>query len=143
MKMKKVIFKEKYPIFTTTLSKSNTILKTTDEIIAYLKDRVEKHCIASYITVFDHYTHTKNLDGYSLAEGLLDAKNLIFCFGKEIPTPKILAVRPRSIGVCEFKDKFEICFLEAPKEALQKEMEGWIEELKNPDIKKAEYLLAG
>jgi hypothetical protein len=61
---------------------------------------------------------------------MIDAKNIIFCFGKEIPNPKILAVRPRSIGVCEFADKFEINFLEAPKEGLQKELEEWIDGLK-------------
>ncbi len=128
--MKKVIFKEKYPVFTTEILKRETRFKHTDNMIEYLKTKIEEHCIASYITVFNHYAHTKYLDGHSIMDGILDAKNLIFCFGKEIPTPKILAVRPRSIGVCEFEDRFEINFLEAPKETLQKEMEGWIKELK-------------
>jgi len=129
--MQKVIFKEKYPVFTTEILKKETRFKHTDEIIEHLKTKVEKHPISSFITVFDHCSHTKCLDGYSIAQGMTDAKNLIFCFGKEIPTPKVLAVRPRSIGICEFEDRFEINFLEAPKEALQKVMENWIEELKN------------
>ena len=128
--MQKVIFKEKYPVFTTEILKNNTGFNSTDMIIEYLKSKIEKHTVASFITVFDHCSHTKCLDGNSIIEGLLEAKNLIFCFGKEIPTPKVLAVRPRSIGICEFQDRFEINFLEAPKEALQKEMEEWIEELR-------------
>jgi len=129
--MKKIIFKEIYPVFTAEISKNDTKFDNTDEIIKHLKTKVEKHPIASFITVFDHCSHTKCLDGNSIVQGMTDAKNLIFCFGKEIPTPKILAVRPRSIGICEFEDRFEINFLEAPKEALQKEMEGWIEGLRN------------
>ena len=128
--MKKVIFKDRYPVYTTEIPKKETRFSSTDEIIKYLKEKIEKHCIASYITVFDHYSHTKCLSGHKILEGMIDAKNIIFCFGKEIPNPKILAVRPRSIGICEFSDKFEINFLEAPKEGLQKELEGWIEELR-------------
>ena len=129
--MKKIIFKDRYPVYTTEILKSETRFNTTDEIIGYLKEKIKQHPIASHITVFDHYSHTKSLSEHKIMEGMIDAKNIIFCFGKEIPTPQILAVRPRSIGICEFANKFEINFLEAPKEGLQKELESWIEELFN------------
>ncbi len=129
--MKKIQLKEKYPVFTTEISKKETDFANTDEILSSIKAKIENHPIASYITTFDNLAHTKSLDGHSVVDGLVEAKNIIFCFGKEIPTPKILAVRPRSIGVCEFQDKFEISFLEAPKEALQLVMEKWIEGIKN------------
>jgi hypothetical protein len=128
--MKKVLFKDKYPIFVTTILKSETEFKNTNEIVDKLKEEVQKHPIASLIAVFDHLEHTKNLNEHDFLDDLIDAKNLIFCFGKEILTSQILALRPRSIGVCEFEDRFEISFLEVPKEKPQKTVESWIEGLR-------------
>jgi len=73
--------------------------------------------------------HTKNLDG-SINDEILDAKNVIFCFGMAIPNSKILAARPRSIAISEFKDKFSIDFIEAPNEKLHDVMEAWTLALK-------------
>ncbi len=128
--MKKIIFKDKYPVFTQMFLKKEIKFKTVDEIIDFLKAKVENHPFATFITVFDHLKHTKSLKDGTFAEDLTNAKNLLFCFGKEIPVSHVLAVRPRSIGVSEFNDRFEICFLEAPKDKLQTLMESWIEELK-------------
>ena len=122
--MKKTIFMDKYPVFTLELSKDEVSVKNTDQVVEYFKSKIEAHPVASYISTFDHYNHTKNLNG-DIMDGLLDAKNVIFCFGKAIPTTKILAARPRSIGICEFEDKFVIDFLEPPKEDLIKIMEDW------------------
>ena len=60
-----------------------------------------------------------------------DCKIIIFCFGNKLPNGKIAAVRPRSIGVTEYIDKFEIAFLEAPALIANEVMEEWIKELKN------------
>ena len=128
--MKKIIFKDKYPVFTQTFSKDEIKFKSVDEIIEFLKTKIENHPFATFITVFDHLGHTKSLKDGNFVEGMLEAKNLVFCFGKEIPVSHVLAVRPRSIGISEFDDRFEICFLEAPKEKLQTLMESWIEDLK-------------
>ncbi len=128
--MKKVIFKDKYPIYTAQILKSETSCKSVDDIVGFLKDKVENHPFAVFITVFDHMAHTKSLKQGVVAEGMLEAKNVIFCFGKEIPVARILAIRPRSIGICEFADRFEIDMLEAPKEKLQSELSDWINELR-------------
>ena len=128
--MKKVIFKDKYPVFTTTISKDSIKVSSIDEIIKYFKEKIEAHKIAKFIAVFDHMTHTKSLGGSAFAEGMLDAQNVIFCFGKEILTGRVLAVRPRSIGISEYEDRFEFDFLEAPKEQLQKVMETWVKDLR-------------
>jgi hypothetical protein len=53
-----------------------------------------------------------------------------FCFGLEIPTPEVLAVRPRSIGVCETKNSFVINFLVAPNETANDTMKSFIKEIK-------------
>ncbi len=126
--MKKTIFMDKYPVYTLSLLKSETTYKTVPEIAAYFQAKIEAHPIARFIAVFDHYAHTKGLNG-EIMEGLRDAQNVIFCFGSAIPNTKILAVRPRSIGICEFDDSFIIEFIEAPKEEMHALMETWAKEL--------------
>lgn len=126
--MKKTVFMDKYPIYALEFSKSETNVSTSKEVVEFLKAKIEKHPIAKFIAVFDHYSHTKALGG-TMLDGLLDAQNIVFCFGQAIPNTEMLAVRPRSIGVCEFEDKFVIDFMEPPKEELNAVMQEWIKEL--------------
>lgn len=126
-----MLFKEKYPIFTLEIQKNETSYSSIDEIFEYLKQKIEAHPIATFISIFDHLSHTKQFADAQIADGILDAKNLIFCFGKEIPTSKIMAVRPRSIGICEFGDHFDISILEVPNEMLHKVVEDWIKSIAN------------
>ena len=122
--MKKTVFMDKYPVYTLSLKKSEVKYTHVSEIVNYFKTKIEAHPVAKFIAVFDHYAHTKSLNG-DIMEGLMDAQNIIFCFGSAIPSTKIIAVRPRSIGVCELEDSFIIEFLEAPKEEMHALMETW------------------
>jgi hypothetical protein len=128
--MKKTIFMDKYPTYTLQIQKNETSYKSVGEILEYLKAKIDEHKIATFISIFDHYTHTKNIDG-PIDPSIKDAKNIIFCFGAAIPNTKILATRPRSIGVCELDDSFIVEFLEPPKEELITLMESWAKSLKN------------
>ena len=128
--MKQTIFKDKYPVYTLELDKQEVAQKSVDEIIEYFKNKIEAHPIAKFIAIFDHYAHTSSLAEGKIADEIKDIKNIIFCFGKEIPNTKVAAVRPRSIAVCELEDKFVIEFLEAPNETLHKVMEQWSKDLK-------------
>jgi uncharacterized protein DUF6858 len=128
--MKKSIFMDKYPIYSLELNKDEISQKSTQEIVDYFVEKIENHPIATNISIFDHYEHTKKLDGI-INDEIIDAKNVIFCFGSAIPSPKMLAVRPRSIGISEFKEKFSIDFIEAPNEKPQDIMEAWTMALKN------------
>ena len=101
------------------------------EIIEYLKSLVDAHPVAVYISIFDHYKHTSSMEDGVIADDIKDAKNLIFCFGKQLPTSKILAVRPRSIGICELENSFSIDFLEVPNEQLHATTVKWIESIVN------------
>ncbi len=132
--MKKTIFMEKYPVYTLSIEKKEIKQQSVSEIIEYFRDRVEAHPVAKFIAIFDHYAHTKELNG-PIMEGLKDAQNFIFCFGQAIPSTKMLAVRPRSIGICEFEDSFVIEFLEVPKEELHELMESWTKDLITEKIK--------
>ena len=126
--MKKSILMDKYPVYSLKLEKSEVVQKNVPEIIEYFKQKIENHKIAKFIAIFDHYSHTKGLGG-AIMDGMLDAQNIIFCFGPALPNTKILAVRPRSIGICEFNDHFIIDFLEVPKEELHTLMESWTKSL--------------
>ena len=119
---------DKYPIFTLEIQKNETTLKNTDEILAYFKAKVDAHPIATFIALFDHYSHTQALEGEINPE-IKDAKNIVFCFGAAIPNTKILAARPRSIGIAELEDSFVIEFIEAPNEKLHDVMEMWTKDI--------------
>jgi hypothetical protein len=128
--MKKTIFMEKYPVYTLEIPKEETTYKTISEILTYLKALVDEHKIAKYIATFNHYEHTTSING-DINPEIKDAQNLVFCFGPAIPNTKILAARPRSIGIAELEDKFIIEFLEAPKEQLNDLMETWAKSIAN------------
>jgi hypothetical protein len=129
--MTKTILMDKYPIFSLEVSKDETTFKTVDEIIEHLKGLVDSHPVAKYIAIFDHYTHTSSMQDGVINDEIKDAKNLIFCFGKQLPSTKILAVRPRSIGVSELENSFVIDFLEVPNEQLHVVTEGWAKSIAN------------
>ena len=123
--MEKTIFMEKYPIYTFELNKNEITLQSTNAIVEYFKEKIESHPIAKLIAIFDHYGHTQSIDG-EISSDILDVQNIVFCFGTVIPNTKVSAVRPRSIGVCELKDKFVIEFMEVPNEKLQELIESWV-----------------
>ncbi len=129
--MKQTVVMEKYPIFEIDIKKTETTFKNVDEIISYLKNKIEAHSIAVYIATFNHYNHTKSLEEGTISEDILDAKNIICCFGKVLPKANILAVRPRAIGVAELNDEFVISFLEAPNPIANDAMEDWVKGIAN------------
>jgi hypothetical protein len=127
--MLKTIVLEKYPVFTMEINRDETGCKSVDAIIDYFKEKIEMDPIAAYIGVFDHYAHTSSLPEGEIAPFIKDAKNIIFCFGPKLPDPKMLAVRPRSIGVAETDEGFVITLLEAPMPAINDKMELWVKAL--------------
>jgi hypothetical protein len=132
--MKQTILQEKYPVFILELMKAETDFKSADDIIGQLRRDIDAHKIARYVATFDHYTHTRELPDGQIAPAITDAKNIVFCFGVALPNAEVLAVRPRSIGVAEFADKFVISFLEAPMPVANAAMEGWVRALRRaPD----------
>jgi len=129
--MKQTLLQEKYPIYILELDKEETSYRNVDEIIAYFRQKIESHPVAVLIGEFDHYAHTTNLPESKIDEGITAGKNIVFCFGKELMSPKMLAVRPRSIGVAEIEGHFVISFLEAPNPVANASMEEWTLALKS------------
>lgn len=126
--MKQSILMEKYPVFDLVLPKSDTSCGSVDEIIAALKKHIDADKRVCFISIFDHYSHTKSTTG-EIAPEIKDAKNIIFCFGMKLPNPNVLAVRPRSIGVTDMGDHFHIAFMEPPMPIATQAMVSWCESL--------------
>ena len=117
--------------FKSSLATVGTALQLSKLIQQQVKAEIEAHPIATYIGEFDHYSHTTHLEAGKVSEDIKDAKNLICCFGKELPRPEILAVRPRSIGVAEMHESFVISFMEAPNPDANAAMESWAKAIAN------------
>lgn len=126
--MKKINFQEKFPVFTKNISKDSIKHKDIDSVMEFFKTKIQNHKVAAYISTFDNYEHTSSIGG-EINKDIKNAQNIVFCFGKAIPGSPVLAVRPRGIGVCEYDDSFDICFLEAPNETIQETMEQWVDDL--------------
>ncbi len=126
--MKQSLLMEKYPTFDLQIGKDETSLTSVDEILAALKVNIDAHPKVAYIGIFDHLSHTKSIDG-DIAPEIKDAKNILFCFGVKLPNPRVLAVRPRSIGVTDMGDHFHISFMEPPMPMATDAMEEWCKAL--------------
>ncbi len=129
--MKTITVLEKYPVYTIEIDKDKTTFQDIDMIFAYLKEKIEAHPIATYIGEFDHYAHTASLETGEISGEIKAAKNLLCCFGKVLPKPEVLAIRPRSIGVADMGTHFSISFMEAPNPDANKAMESWVKGIEN------------
>lgn len=121
-------FQDKYPIRETRIEKTQTTAATAVAVIDRLKQNIDSDERTAFIGLFDHMSHTKSLQG-EIADGIIDARHIVFCFGIKLPNAQVMAVRPRSIGVTEFEDHFVINFLEPPMPMATEAMESWVEAL--------------
>ena len=128
--MKQTLLQEKYPIFVAEIGKHETTYPSVEALVKYYQDRIAENPKVHFIGVFDHYAHTRRIGG-DIVAGLTAAVDIIFCFGFAIPTPQMLAVRPRSIGIADMGDKFVISFMEAPMQPANQAMEAWTLALRN------------
>jgi hypothetical protein len=130
--MKRLELMGKYPINELEVAKVETTFNSVDEIIAYLKEQIDTHPVAGYIATFDHYEHTKSLaEKGEINSNIIGAKNIICCFGKQLTSASMLAVRPRSIGVVEYQDSFIVSFMDAPNPQAHDVMIGWVKSIVN------------
>jgi hypothetical protein len=127
--MEQSLFMDRYPILELSLNKNEAKFTTISEVIDYFKQQIEAHPIAAYIGEFDHFAHTQRIGG-EIAPDMLAAQHIICCFGTKLPNPQVMAVRPRSIGVVEYADKFVITFLEPPMPTATEAMTKWVSGLR-------------
>lgn len=128
--MKQTLLQEKDPLFVAEVDKAETACATVDHIVDYLKAKMAENERVQFITVFDHFTHTRDIGG-EINPQIKDARDVIFCFGFALPNPQLLAVRPCAIGIADLGDRFVLSFLEAPMEPANDAMESWVHGLRN------------
>jgi hypothetical protein len=117
------------PVFSLQIGAADCRFKSVEEIVDYLKSEIEGHKSARFIATFNHLKHTSELPEGQLADGIVAAYNVLFCFGFTLQSPEQLACRPRSIGICQMDDKFTISFIEAPMPVANAMMEKWAKSL--------------
>ncbi|MBK5940307.1 DUF6858 family protein [Halochromatium roseum] len=131
--MKQTLLNERYPLFVLRLDRNETRFNSINEICDYFRGCIEAHRCAHFISIFDHYAHTCALPDGQMASEIRAAKNVLFCFGLALPSPEILGLRPRSIGIAELDDQFVISFMETPMPVANAAMEDWALELRQND----------
>lgn len=128
--MKSILLKEKYPIYTLEIFKNEIKYKDINSIIKFLKNKIEENPVATFIAEFDQLAHSRANNG-TAQEGMINAKNIIFCLGIDIPSSKVMAVKPRAIGISEFEEHFELGILEVPNEEGHITLQNWIKDIQN------------
>ena len=128
--MEQTHFNEKYPVYEARIEKSETTATSCNEMLERLKADVAADERTKFIGEFDHVAHTRDIGG-EVAEGILAAGHVVFCFGMKLPNARVMAVRPRSIAVTEFDDHFIVNFLEPPVPVATEAMEGWVKALRD------------
>jgi len=123
--MKQTLLNERYPLFVLRLERAETWFAHIDEICDYFRGCIEAHRCGHFIAIFDHYAHTCALPEGQVASEIRAAKNVLFCFGLALPSPEVLGLRPRSIGVAELDHQFVISFMETPMPVANAAMEDW------------------
>ena len=124
--MKQVLLQEKFPIFKLEIDKSETEYQSAQVLVDHFKQLIDEHKVTRFIGEFDRYSHTRGLDGGKIADDIIDARNVVFCFGTKLPKAELLALRPRSIGIAETGTGFIISFMEAPMAIANDTMEAWV-----------------
>ena len=128
--MNRIQLLDKYPVFVEEIAKSDTDCAGVDDVVARLHAKVQAHAGASEIAVFDHLAHVRAQADGKVAEGIRASKHLLFCLSNAIPNALICAVRPRAVSIVETDDRFVISWLEAPVEAPNQVIAGWVESLR-------------
>lgn len=119
-----------YPIYSLEIAKQADGPQI-EELLSSLRTNIEQYDRVQYIATFDHYTHTSNQSDGEIAADIKDARNLVFCVGRSLPSPLAPALRPRSIGVVETDQKFVISFMQAPMQLANQIMTDCVEQLEN------------
>ena len=127
--MELINYMDKYPIYTKEIMKSDVNISCTDEFVEMIKEKIKQDDLATFISVFDHYSHTRYMLDWPVSEWMLAWKIVLFCFGMEISDPLVMSVRPRNFAIAEYEDKYIISFLEAPREKANDRMKTWVEDI--------------
>ena len=126
--METKIIMDTYPVQMKTFTKMDMTLNSVEKLIQYFISKIDADPMAVHIATFDHYAHTKDHNG-EISPDILDAKNIIFCFGPKLLKPVAVGLRPRSIGIVDLGDKLQVNFMSPPAAPIREKMTKWVEEI--------------
>lgn len=129
MRMEKQFLLDRYPIYKLEINKSELNYQSTQLLVNYFKDLMDEHKIVRFIAEFDHYSHTKGLEQSEINPSIIDARIITFCFGNQLTSGEILALRPCSIGIAETESIFIFSFMESPMTLVNETIKAWIDKL--------------
>ena len=129
--MQQALLRDDDPVCTLELEKSKTRHADMDALLAALKARVDAHPAAAYIATLDHESNPGGRAGQNVAADYVASKLMVFSSEVDMPNPGVLVVRPRTVGVTEFADRFVINFVVAPASVGTDPMEDWVRALRD------------
>jgi hypothetical protein len=128
--IQQLMFQNRYPVSALELAKTETSCRTVDAIVAHFERCIAAAPGARLIAVFDHYWHTRELGG-AMDPAIRTARNVIFCFGRELPGALLLALRPRAIGIADLGERFAVSYMEPPMPSANEAMASWLRALRD------------
>lgn len=128
--MQRIMLNDTYPVCVAEIPKAESSCQDVDQVLAALKREVDADPQVQFIALFDHLAHTRAIGG-EIAPEIQAAKEIVFCFGKQLTKPAMLALRPRAIGVADLGERFVVSFMEAPMPTAQAAMTRWVEGLRD------------
>jgi hypothetical protein len=99
-----------------------------DAVVEALLRQLEEHPRAHLIAVFDNLEHAWQTGG-DIPPDVLAIRNMIFCFGTELPVPELMALGPRTIVITEQTDRFTVSYMETPVPEFNDTMAQWLNRL--------------
>jgi hypothetical protein len=126
--LKQVLF-DQYPILTKSILKSDTNAQMSQHIVDQLHSCIDDHAYARFVGEFDHYSHTFGLNEHIIADDVVDARCVMFCFGKTLNGMHHVVLCPHTVGVFETTRHIDVVFLMTPSEEYNEIISGWIDGL--------------
>ena len=130
--MQRITVEGGYPVWIEEIAKADTPWRDVDEIIAALRERIQRHAGFAYIGVLDHYGLILRLGETHPAE-MRDAKAILFCPGAKRLNPVLPALCPGAISVADMGNRFVIFFLDAPAFLPAQTLARWVADLRGKE----------
>lgn len=129
--MRKLLQQDAFAVYQFELTRQESRLPNAQAILNDLKARIDSHDIARFIAEFDRFSHTVGLARGEVAESILDARNIMFCFGSQLQNSDPLTMQPSCISIVEMTDGFSLTFIQSSIVEVNVTIEQWVLSLYN------------
>ncbi len=124
MEFEEKLVNNEFPIIKISINKNefnshfnNNGIDSFNELVGLFRNKLEGIKDVKIISEFDNLGHTQSIGG-EINKNIINAKIIIYCFGKNLLSPEQIAIRPRNLSICEIGDYYTISFLKIPSDNL-------------------------